>query len=63
VDAAEATAGKVASLLREQGLERSDMLPRHEFFVSDAPEKFETLGPLFLGTRVTGPQVVHIESY
>lgn len=63
VDAAEATAQAVATLLRGRGLERSGPPPRHEFFVSDAPEKFEVLGPLFLGTHVHPPRIVHIENY
>lgn len=63
VDAAEATAGKVAKVLREAGLERNGGTPKHEYFVSDGPEKFETLGPLFLGTHVSPPRVVHIENY
>ena len=63
VDAAEATAAATATLLRARGLERTGAAPRHEFFVSDAPEKFETLGPLFLGTHVQLPSVVHIENY
>jgi glutamate racemase len=63
VDAAEATASAVAALLRQKGLERAGGPPQHEYFVSDAPEKFETLGPLFLGTHVKPPRVVQIESY
>lgn len=63
VDAAEATAGKVARVLREASLAQVGGTPKHEYFVSDGPEKFETLGPLFLGTQVEPPRVVHIENY
>ena len=63
VDAAEATAGEVARVLRETKLERQGGPPTHEFYVSDGPEKFQTLGPLFLGTQVEQPRVVQIESY
>ena len=63
VDAAEATAAKVATVLRETQLERAGGTPRHEYYVSDGPEKFETLGPLFLGTHVEEARVVHIENY
>lgn len=63
VDSAEATAKRVASLLREKNLTHDGKAPQHRFFVSDAPEKFETLGPLFLGTQVELPRIVHIENY
>lgn len=63
VDAAEATAKAVAALLKQKGMSRSGATPEHEFYVSDAPEKFVALGPLFLGTQVNPPRIVQIENY
>lgn len=63
VDSAEATAARVATVLLESKLGHTGGTPHHQYFVSDAPEKFETLGPLFLGTQVQKPRVVQIENY
>jgi glutamate racemase len=63
VDGSEATATAVKKMLADRGL-LSDATPvEHQFFVSDAPEKFQTLGPLFLGTTVGDAHTVAIEEY
>jgi glutamate racemase len=63
VDAAEATATAVKGMLDDRGLRSDVATARHQFFVSDAPEKFLTLGPLFLGTVVGDAHTVAIEEY
>jgi glutamate racemase len=63
VDAAEATAVAVMKMLTLRNLISDAPKAQHQFFVSDAPEKFQTLGPLFLGTLVGDAQTVAIEEY
>ena len=63
VDAAEAAAVAVRTLLSEGSLLSGAASPRHRFFVSDAPEKFETIGPLFLGTTIGSASLIQIEEY
>ena len=63
VDAAEAAAVAVRTLLSEGSLLSDAASPRHRFFVSDAPEKFETIGPLFLGTTIGSASLIQIEEY
>lgn len=63
VDGAEATANATKELLETHGLVHSGTKPTHRFFVSDAPEKFAILGPLFLGRTFDGAEVVAIDEY
>jgi glutamate racemase len=63
VDAAEATAHATRELLTSKGLLSRTTESEHRFFVSDAPEKFDAIGPLFLGTTVSGAQSINIEEY
>jgi len=63
VDGAEATAHATRELLTTKGLLREGAAPEHRFFVSDAPEKFAILGPLFLGKAFNGAEVVAIEDF
>jgi glutamate racemase len=61
VDGSQAVAEATREVLSAHGLVASGRVPEHQFFVSDAPEKFDTLGPLFLGTTVRGAELVAIE--
>jgi glutamate racemase len=63
VDGAEATAHAARDMLAEHGLLAPAAQPEHHFFVSDAPEKFATIGPLFLGRTFDGAELVAIEDY
>lgn len=63
VDGAEATALATRELLAGADLLSSERQPTHRFFVSDAPEKFSTIGPLFLGRTFDGAELVSIEEY
>ena len=49
IDSAEATASEVAETLRSRGAAASKRKGRQYFFVSDAPQKFKTIGQMFLG--------------
>jgi glutamate racemase len=65
IDGGAETARALASLLREQGLEASGTLPEaasHRFAVSDDPARFAAVGSRFLGERLTGAEVVTLES-
>ena len=63
IDGAAATAVAIKRVLTERGMLRRGSAPRHRFFVSDSPEKFQALGPVFLGTQVSDVQSIDIESY
>lgn len=58
IDSAETTAERTADLLAARGLAcPSRDAPRYEFFVTDVPLRFQTIGERFLG-RALGP--VHV---
>lgn len=60
IDSAEMTAQAVGmELERQKILNASSMDPRHEFYVTDAPDRFRRLGELFLGRKIQDVQ--HIE--
>lgn len=63
VDGSEVTAHAARRLLTDNGLLREGPAPEHHFCVSDAPEKFSILGPLFLGKTVGDVEIVKIEDY
>lgn len=63
VDGAEATAHATREMLARHDLLSPATQVSHRFFVSDAPEKFATIGPLFLGRTFNGAEVVSIEDY
>lgn len=63
VDGAEATAHATREMLSKRDLLAGGGEPTHRFFVSDAPEKFATIGPLFLGRTFDGAEQVSIEEY
>jgi len=53
IDSAVSCAKKLATILTENGLKRSDNLtPKHQYFVSDEPLKFQTLGQNFLNMAI-----------
>ncbi|MEI7905991.1 MAG: glutamate racemase [Bacteroidota bacterium] len=53
IDSGEATAATVGSMLDEHDLRnRSSEQPNVQFFVSDAPEKFTSVGEIFLGKKL-----------
>lgn len=53
IDSAQETAKEVEEMLREKGLLRKQFnRGRHKYFVTDAPEKFISLGKRFLGLPI-----------
>jgi len=59
VDSAEAMATRTAALLAEHGLVNTDPAPPHyEFYVTDVPVKFQTIGERFLGRSLNHVHVV-----
>jgi glutamate racemase len=53
IDSGEATAATVGAMLDEHGIRNmSKETPNVQFFVSDAPEKFTSVGELFLGKKL-----------
>ncbi|OGI48737.1 MAG: glutamate racemase [Candidatus Muproteobacteria bacterium RBG_16_65_34] len=58
VDSAETVAARTEALLRERGLTRTDGTARHEFFVTDVPQRFQQIGERFLGRALAPVHVV-----
>ncbi len=57
VDSAEETARQVEIILQEKAMERRcKTSPHHRFYVTDAPERFKTIGEAFLGETITDIQ-------
>ncbi|MEI9929728.1 MAG: hypothetical protein WDM89_03965 [Rhizomicrobium sp.] len=53
VDSAETTAQEVERILKELDLLRpSGDAPVHHFLATDAPERFERVGQIFLGQKI-----------
>ncbi|HEA47512.1 MAG TPA: glutamate racemase [bacterium] len=52
VDSARATVAQMKRILEGKDLLAREGVPRHSFFVSDAPEKFARLGRIFLGKEI-----------
>jgi glutamate racemase len=64
VDSATATAEMVAEEIERLGLARpGDDSPAHEFFVTDVPQRFQTVGERFLGAALSGIQQVDIDPH
>lgn len=63
VDGSRATAQATLEMLKAEGLRSENSNPEHRFFVSDAPQKFATLGRLFLGKDVGLPERISIDEY
>ena len=61
VDSAEAMAEQVAERLREEKLANpGPAKPRYEFYVTDLPLRFQTIGERFLGRTLDNVQVVKL---
>ncbi len=61
IDSGEATAATVESVLNEQSLRNTSAeTPNVQFYVSDAPEKFTSVGEFFLGKKLGVVRRVHI---
>ncbi|MEO6147837.1 MAG: glutamate racemase, partial [Sulfuriferula sp.] len=59
VDSADAMATRTAVLLAQQGLANTDPgSPHYEFYVTDVPVKFQTIGERFLGRSLNHVHVV-----
>ncbi len=59
VDSAEAMANRTAALLSERGLANaSQKLPTYEYYITDVPVKFQTIGERFLGRSLSHLHVV-----
>ncbi len=59
VDSAEAMAEQVARLLAEKGLANTGPAqPRYDFYVTDVPLRFQTIGERFLGRTLSNVHVV-----
>lgn len=59
VDSADAMATRTAALLAQQGLvNTSSASPHYEFYVTDVPVKFQTIGERFLGRSLNHVHVV-----
>ena len=52
IDSARATVERFKGILEEKDLLTREGVPRHSFFVSDAPERFARLGKIFLGKEI-----------
>ncbi len=52
IDSARATVERLKRILEEKDLLAREGVPRHSFFVSDAPERFARLGKIFLGKEI-----------
>jgi glutamate racemase len=64
IDSAEETAKATRQALVELNLlNSSSAAGKHQFFVSDTPEKFKRIGQLFLGHRIGKVGLVDINSY
>ena len=62
VDSAESMAERTAALLESQGLANPARdAPRYEFFVTDVPLRFQTIGERFLGRTLTNVRVVKLD--
>jgi len=62
IDSAEETAKSVKLELEKRGLLRnSSKKAGYSFYVSDAPEKFKTLGSFFLGQKIKNVKLVELE--
>lgn len=61
IDSAETVALQAQVLLQAQGLEnRGNEAPRHHFFVTDLPQRFQQIGERFLGRALAPVEVVKL---
>ncbi len=61
VDSAEETAGTLARMLADRGLQRRTPAGPPRFYVTDVPTRFEKVGGAFLGTPLRGVEQVEID--
>lgn len=59
VDSADSTAQSVAAQLKTDAISKTGEAPSIQFFVTDSVEKFQRLGPRFLGRDI--PRVEHVD--
>ncbi|MHB1950044.1 MAG: glutamate racemase [Acidiferrobacteraceae bacterium] len=57
VDSAETVAERAHALLSRLGSARAEGEPRYDFFVTDVPQRFRSIGELFLGRPLGNVQV------
>ena len=59
IDSAQTTAERAAKLIKMQGLSNPSRVPAgYEYFVTDVPVRFQTIGERFLGRTLANVQVV-----
>ena len=59
VDAADTIAEEAALLLAQRGMARAQSAqPRHEYYVTDVPLRFQAIGERFLGHPIAPVHVV-----
>jgi glutamate racemase len=59
IDSAQAMGERTAALLKEQGISNPNReKPRYDYFVTDVPVRFQTIGERFLGRTLPHVQVV-----
>lgn len=58
IDSALTTAGQAAALLASRELARASRATRHQFFVTDVPQRFQAIGERFLGRSLAEVRVV-----
>jgi len=64
IDSADSCAEDVKKLLNSLGLSSEKTnTPLYKFYVSDAPEKFKTMGSMFLGRTISKVEKIDIERY
>jgi glutamate racemase len=59
IEPASACALKAQEILTQLNLLNHDKTPSYEYYVSDAPEKFRTLGEIFLGKKIEKVEKKH----
>lgn len=57
VDSAQTTANALAELLAQHDLLCQDSSPSHQFLVTDGPQRFARVAPIFLGEALASEQV------
>ncbi len=62
IDSAIETAAEISTILAAQGLLNKTGKPvRHEFYVTDSPQKFLSVGERFLGRRIENIEKIQLE--
>ncbi|NLK62826.1 MAG: glutamate racemase [Fusobacteria bacterium] len=63
IDSAEETAILVKNILLKLDIFKEQSTNNHQFYVSDAPEKFQKIGKLFLKSELNNVEKIDIEQY